>query len=108
MAGEEYLSCFFEFREVIFFSRYLESPVKDLAPLTHNIVCCVRYRDPKYARGFIFPARRLKGAKEPPRVLKPSDLAPEQNRNWRAQIGMAPATQRLVEKQCEIFSIYLE
>lgn len=73
---------------------YLDSPVKDLAPLTHNIVCCVRYRDPKYARGFIFPARRLKGAKEPPRVLKPSDLAPEQNRNWRAQIGMAPATQR--------------
>ncbi|XP_018563382.1 5'-3' exoribonuclease 2 homolog [Anoplophora glabripennis] len=73
---------------------YLESPVKDLAPLTDNIVCCVRYRDPKYTRGFIFQARKLKGAKDPPKVLKPSDLAPEQNRNWRAQIGMAPATQR--------------
>lgn len=76
--------------------RYLESPVKDLAPLTDNIVCCVRYRDPKYASGFVFRAKKLVGAKDPPRVLKPEDLTPQQNSNWRAQIGMAPATQRLV------------
>lgn len=32
--------------------------------------------------------------REPPRVLKPQDLSPAQNREWRPQIGMAPATQR--------------
>ncbi|CAG9813681.1 unnamed protein product [Phaedon cochleariae] len=72
----------------------LESPVTDLAPLEDNAVCCVRYRDPKYARGYIFRAVKLKGAKDAARVLKPSDLTPQQNRNWRPQIGMAPATQR--------------
>ncbi|CAH0550389.1 unnamed protein product [Brassicogethes aeneus] len=73
---------------------HLQSPVKGLDPLTDNVVCCVRYRDPKYPVGFIYPAKRLKGAKDPPRVLKPSDLEPQQNRNWRSQVGMAPATQR--------------
>ncbi|XP_030746630.1 uncharacterized protein LOC115875348 [Sitophilus oryzae] len=38
-------------------------------------------------------ARKLKGAKDPPRVLKPEDLNPQANRDWRSQIGMAPATQ---------------
>lgn len=59
-----------------------------------NIVVCVRFRDPKYAAGFVFPARKLKCAKDPPKVLKPEDLTPEANRGWRAQVGMAPATQR--------------
>lgn len=59
-----------------------------------NIVVTVRFRDPKYTKGFVFPAKKLKGAKEPPRVLKPTDLDPQANRHWRAQIGMAPATQR--------------
>lgn len=74
----------------------LQSPVRDLAPLTDNIVCCVKFRDPKYPKGFIFPAIKLKGAKDPLRVLKPEDLNPEQNRNYRPQIGMAPATQRAI------------
>lgn len=72
----------------------MNSPIESLAPLTDNFVCCVRFRDPKYKKGFKFPAKRLKGAKDPPRVLKPEDLMPQQNRNWRTQIGMAPATQR--------------
>ncbi|KAJ8958635.1 hypothetical protein NQ318_016360 [Aromia moschata] len=72
----------------------LDSPVRDLERVSNNIVCSVRFRDPKYTKGYIFPARRLKGAKEPLKVLKPEDLTPQQNRNWRAQTGMAPATQR--------------
>ncbi|CAH1180824.1 unnamed protein product [Phyllotreta striolata] len=72
----------------------LESPVTDLQPITDNAVCCVRYRDPQYPKGYVFLAKRLKGAKDPPRVLKPSDLSAQDNRNWRAQIGMVPSTQR--------------
>ncbi|XP_060536009.1 5'-3' exoribonuclease 2 homolog isoform X2 [Cylas formicarius] len=72
----------------------LTSPVKGLPPVHGNIVVCVRFRDPKYGKGFVFPARKLKGAKDPPRVLKPEDLSPQENRQWRSQIGMAPATQR--------------
>lgn len=72
----------------------LASPVKGLPPVYGNLVVCVRFRDPKYSKGFVFPARKLKGAKDPPRVLKPEDLDPEANRHWRSQIGMVPATQR--------------
>lgn len=72
----------------------LHSPVLGLSLLTKNKVYCVRFRDPKYEDTFVFPAVRLKGAREPPRVLKPQDLSPSQNRGWRPQIGMAPATQR--------------
>lgn len=76
------------------FSSYLESPVTELMPLTDNSTVCVRFRDPIYPVGFVFSAKRLSGAKEPQRVLKPGDLSPESNRNWKPQIGMAPATQR--------------
>ncbi|KDR24133.1 5'-3' exoribonuclease 2-like protein [Zootermopsis nevadensis] len=72
----------------------LHSPVLGLSVLTRNSVYCVRFRDPKYEDSFVFPARRLKGARDPPRVLKPQDLSPSQNRGWKPQIGMAPATQR--------------
>ncbi|XP_046401414.1 5'-3' exoribonuclease 2 homolog isoform X2 [Ischnura elegans] len=72
----------------------LESPVRGLQSLTRNAVICVRFRDPKYPDSYIFPAKRLSGALEPPRVLKPGDLSPADNRNWRPQIGMAPSSQR--------------
>lgn len=72
----------------------LTSPVKGLPMLYGNVVVCVRFRDPAYATGFVFPARKLKGARDPPRVLKPQDLDPQANRQWRSQVGMAPATQR--------------
>lgn len=69
----------------------LESPIMGLPVLRQNTVVTVRYRDPVYAKGFIFPAIRLDGAIEPPRVLKPgqegSDVA-----NWKQHIGMAPRT----------------
>lgn len=79
----------------------LESPVTDLETITNNMVVCVRFRDPKYNKGFIFPARKLKGVRYPQRVLKPEDLDHGANRNWRAQIGMVPATQRF--ENCSSF-----
>ncbi|XP_068619054.1 5'-3' exoribonuclease 2 homolog [Battus philenor] len=66
----------------------LSSPVVGLPPVLDNRAVCVRYEDPQYPEEFIFPARRLKGATEPARVLKPGDLSAQENRNWRPQIGM--------------------
>lgn len=76
------------------FSRHLESPVKGLFTITENVVYCVNYRDPIYPNGFIFPATRLKGAKEPLRVLKPQDFEERGGRNWRPIIGMVPSNTR--------------
>lgn len=73
--------------------------MRGLKTITENIVYSVKFRDPKYPRGFVFPAKRLKGAKEPIRVLKPQDLDGPSSRNWRPQIGMAPATQRYNNKK---------
>lgn len=52
---------------------------------TDNQVITVRYRDPKYAPDFIFPARRLPEAIEPPKVLKQG--ADHGNANYRPVIG---------------------
>lgn len=68
----------------------VRSVIPGLDDIPGNSVVCVRFRDPKYGDDFVFPAKRLPGANEPARVLKPGDLTPEQNRNWRPQIGMAP------------------
>ncbi|XP_044731123.1 5'-3' exoribonuclease 2 homolog [Chrysoperla carnea] len=72
----------------------LQSPVTGLSVVCDNAVYCVKFRYPKYPEGFIFPAIRMKGAKEPPRVLKPGDLDEAASKAWRPQIGMAQATQR--------------
>ncbi|XP_047536789.1 5'-3' exoribonuclease 2 homolog isoform X2 [Vanessa atalanta] len=66
----------------------LSSPVIGLSPVLDNRVVCARYQDPQFPDEFVFPARRLRGAVEPVRVLKPGNLSHEQNRNWRPQIGM--------------------
>lgn len=78
--------------ECVNYGSYLDSPVIGLDGITNNTVCCVKYRDPKYAVGFIFPAKKLKGAVDPPRVLKPFDLDP--NSTWRPIIGMVASTTR--------------
>ena len=56
----------------------------------------MRFRDPKYGNNYIFPAKRLKGVVEPPKVLKPQDFE-QMNRNtgnqWRPQIGFTPSNQ---------------
>ncbi|XP_026830546.1 5'-3' exoribonuclease 2 homolog isoform X2 [Ooceraea biroi] len=73
----------------------LPSPVRSL-PVRNNQICCVSYKDPKYGSNHIFPARKLKGAKEPPRVLKPQDFE-MMNRNngnqWKPQIGFTRSSQ---------------
>lgn len=43
----------------------------------------VRFRNPKYADGFVFEAKRLKGAIEPAQVLAPESRPS----NYRPQIG---------------------
>lgn len=68
----------------------VRSVIPGLDDIPGNMVVCVRFRDPKYADDFVFPAKRLPGATEPQRVLKPGDLSQEESRNWRPQIGMAP------------------
>ncbi|CAG9789533.1 unnamed protein product [Diatraea saccharalis] len=81
--GDVMLSC-----DNVIIGGQLASPVVGLRAVVHNRAVCVRYQDPQYPDEFVFPARRLKHAHEPPRVLKPGHLAHEENRNWRPQIGM--------------------
>ncbi|XP_017883576.1 5'-3' exoribonuclease 2 homolog [Ceratina calcarata] len=73
----------------------LPSPINGL-PVRNNKVYSIRFRDPKYDNNFIFPARKLKGAREPTRVLKPEDFD-QRNHNtgntWKPQIGFTPSTQ---------------
>ncbi|XP_031786380.1 5'-3' exoribonuclease 2 homolog [Nasonia vitripennis] len=73
----------------------LPSPINTL-PVRNNRIICVRFRDPKYGSDFIFPAKRLKGAEEPPRVLKPQDFEQMNrggggNNQWRPQTSFAPS-----------------
>ena len=65
----------------------VQSPVKGLTPVLNNRVLCVRYRDPAFDKGYIFPAVRLEGACDPPNVLKPGDIGTGGNSNWRPRGG---------------------
>ena len=58
----------------------MHSPVAGLDNVRNNKVITVRYRDPTYAKDFVFLARKLPGAEEPPRVLKPGDYVPDSGR----------------------------
>lgn len=68
----------------------LGTPVQGLDDIMKNQVVTVRYRNPKYPSDFIFPARKLSKAKDPPRVLKGTDLNEQQSRNYRPVIGFNP------------------
>lgn len=63
--------------------RTLDSPIYGLDDIYNNKVVTVSYRDPKYPDGFIFEAKVLPGAIEPPNVLAPENRAS----NYRPQIG---------------------
>ncbi|XP_014299681.1 5'-3' exoribonuclease 2 homolog [Microplitis demolitor] len=75
----------------------LPSPVNGL-PVRNNQVYCVRFRDPMFSSHHIFPAKRLKGVKEPPRVLKPQDFEQMHNRDgknpWVPRTGFSAPTQK--------------
>jgi 5'-3' exoribonuclease 2 len=62
-----------------------ESCVRGLHDITDNRVISVKIRDPVYPEGFIFPARKLPNAEEPPRVLK--QKSDERNQHYRPNIG---------------------
>lgn len=63
--------------------RSLDSPIYGLDDIYNNNIVTIKFRDPKYPDGFIFEAKRLAGAIDPPTVL-----APEQRpSNYRPQIG---------------------
>lgn len=51
-----------------------KSPLPQCEDLSNAGALSVRYQDPVYSPGFVFPARMLKGAKIPPSTLKPEDF----------------------------------
>ncbi|XP_055322156.1 5'-3' exoribonuclease 2 homolog isoform X2 [Sitodiplosis mosellana] len=61
----------------------LESPIYGLDDVYNNKVVTICFRDPKYADGFIFEAKKLPGAIDPPNVLAPESRPS----NYRPQIG---------------------
>ncbi len=63
------------------------SPVDGCADLNDNKSICVLYKDPQFPPGYTFAAKRLKGAKEPARELKPGKWDDSQGR-YRPMIGM--------------------
>lgn len=62
------------------------SPVFGLPQITGNSVVTVCYADPKYELGFKFPAVKLPGAIDPPRVLKPGHQ--QNDHHHRPMTGM--------------------
>lgn len=64
-------------------NRLLDSPILGLQDIEDNKVLTVRYRDPKYPDDFIFEAKRLPKAIDPPTVLAPEHRAS----NYRPQVG---------------------
>lgn len=61
----------------------LSSPIANLHNITDNGVITVVFRDHSYEEGFIFPARRLPNAIDPPNVLAPSN----KGQDYRPTIG---------------------
>lgn len=61
----------------------MESPIYGLDDVYNNKVVTICFRDPKYADGFIFEAKKLHGAIDPPNVLAPENRPS----NYRPQIG---------------------
>lgn len=61
----------------------MDSPIYGLSDVYNNRIVTISFRDPKYADGFIFEAKRLPGAIDPPNVLAPENRPS----NYRPQIG---------------------
>ncbi|XP_064112535.1 5'-3' exoribonuclease 2 homolog [Macrobrachium nipponense] len=67
----------------------LQAPVQGLPPVRDNQVVTVRFRDPSYPEGFVFPARKLENAEPPPRVLKGDNVGSGPPGSYRPQIGFS-------------------
>ncbi|KAG1674258.1 5'-3' exoribonuclease 2 [Nymphon striatum] len=70
------------------------SPISGLENLEDSQSIFVQFLDPSYPADFIYPARRLEGAEEPPRVLKPGDYNPRSSGPWTPQTGMSGRNNR--------------
>ena len=70
-----------------------DTPVKGLKPVEAVRTLCVRYRDPGYPQDFIFPAKRLPGAVDPPNVLRPEDLL-DRGANYQPRHGFGQRRDR--------------
>ncbi|XP_055588422.1 5'-3' exoribonuclease 2 homolog [Uranotaenia lowii] len=63
----------------------LPSPIPGESPVDENKVLTMKFLDPQYADDFIFPARKLEGARDQPKVL---------GANEGPVIGFGPRTDR--------------
>ena len=68
-----------------------QSPVRGLKTVSNVRTLCVRYRDLKYPESFIFPAKRLENAVDPPNVLRPQDLV---SANYAPRFGFGQRQDR--------------
>ncbi|XP_011451785.3 5'-3' exoribonuclease 2 [Magallana gigas] len=68
----------------------VESPLKELQPITDNRALSVHFKDPVYDEDYLFESVVLEGAVMPDRVLKPEDFNQRNSgQGWRPQIGMS-------------------
>eukprot|EP00105_Crassostrea_gigas_P029751 XP_011451785.1 PREDICTED: 5'-3' exoribonuclease 2 [Crassostrea gigas] len=68
----------------------VESPLKELQPITDNRALSVHFKDPVYDDDYLFESVVLEGAVMPDRVLKPEDFNQRNSgQGWRPQIGMS-------------------
>ncbi|XP_066939029.1 5'-3' exoribonuclease 2 homolog isoform X2 [Macrobrachium rosenbergii] len=67
----------------------LQAPVQGLPLIRDNQVVTVRFRDPSYPEGFVFPSRKLENAEPPPRVLKGDNVGSGPPGSYRPQIGFS-------------------
>uniref|UniRef100_A0A914V340 Xrn1 helical domain-containing protein n=1 Tax=Plectus sambesii TaxID=2011161 RepID=A0A914V340_9BILA len=63
------------------------SPLADCDNLEDNRAIMAVYRDPEFAKDHVFSAKRLEGAVEPPKTLKPQDYNDRREGRYQPQIG---------------------
>jgi len=69
------------------------TPVRGCNAVENVRTLCVKYRDPTYDEDFIFPAKRLPNAVDPPAVLRPQDLV-ERSSNFTPRHGFGERKDR--------------
>ncbi|KAK5852569.1 hypothetical protein PBY51_006422 [Eleginops maclovinus] len=67
--------------------KLVTSPIPTLRDIAHNTAIGVKFRDPAFAKDFVFKAVLLSGAKMPNKVLKPGDWERGNREPWRPQLG---------------------
>ncbi|CAG0879509.1 unnamed protein product [Cyprideis torosa] len=65
----------------------VESPIRARAPIENIQVYGLTFHNPTFPEGYVFSAKRLPGALDPPPVLKKKELSEAENRGYRPVIG---------------------